>query len=36
MNESATFESFFEEIKLDSLDEYQGSIDAIAKKLDSK
>lgn len=30
------FRAFFEEIKLDSLDEYQGPIDAIAKKLDSK
>ena len=30
------FRAFFEEIKLDSLDEYRGPIDAIAKKLDSK
>lgn len=36
MNEAATFESFFEKIKLDSLDEYQESISSIAKKLDTK
>lgn len=33
MNETATFDAFFESIKLDSLNEYQNVLDCIGKKL---
>lgn len=33
MNETATFDAFFESIKLDSLNEYQSVLDCIGKKL---
>lgn len=33
MNEAASFQAFFDAIKLDSLDEYQGTIDSISQKL---
>ena len=33
MNEAASFQAFFDAIKLDSLDEYQDTIDSISRKL---
>ena len=33
MNEAASFQAFFNSIKLDSLDEYQDTIDSIDQKL---
>ena len=33
MNETATFQAFFDSIKMDSLEEYQDIIDSISQKL---